>query len=172
MLHNSCSRQNLNSNSVFNSTQSKPWLLAHAYKCENVKKKKLQKHFVIQVDNCNKLKLIFFPLGEKKQINMLLRKRAVLMWSTQQNWKKAEEKQNKYSIKAKNWPVGAKRRSLTFQRFPHSLHRTNVVIGSSALRVCTCKHTNVSVCVARPVTWAALEESRVAGVGSRGSTWL
>lgn len=25
----------------------------------------------------------------------------------------------------------------TFQRLPHSLHRQNVVIGSSALRVCT-----------------------------------
>lgn len=30
----------------------------------------------------------------------------------------------------------------TFQRYPHSLHKTNVVIGSSALRVCiwTYKH--------------------------------
>lgn len=25
-----------------------------------------------------------------------------------------------------------------FQRFPHSLHSTKVVMGSSALRVCTC----------------------------------
>lgn len=33
---------------------------------------------------------------------------------------------------------------VTFQRFPHSLHRTNVVIGSSALRVCTFKHTPTS----------------------------
>jgi len=28
---------------------------------------------------------------------------------------------------------------LTFQRLPHSLHSTKVVIGSSALRVCTCE---------------------------------
>ena len=28
--------------------------------------------------------------------------------------------------------------SLTFQRFPHSKQRTKVVIGSSALRVCSC----------------------------------
>ena len=28
----------------------------------------------------------------------------------------------------------------TFHRFPHSLHKTNVVIGSSELRVWSCKH--------------------------------
>jgi len=28
---------------------------------------------------------------------------------------------------------------ITFHRFPHSLHKTNVVIGSSELRVWSCK---------------------------------
>lgn len=39
----------------------------------------------------------------------------------------------------KGWgtPSTPQSRAHTFQRFPHSLHSTNVVMGSSALRVCT-----------------------------------
>lgn len=36
-------------------------------------------------------------------------------------------------------PSSEKARPPTFQRFPHSLQTTKVVMGSSELRVCTCR---------------------------------
>lgn len=47
-----------------------------------------------------------------------------------------EQKTNMLNIK-KIQKINSPGQRLTFHRFPHSLHKTNVVIGSSALLVCT-----------------------------------
>ena len=48
---------------------------------------------------------------------------------------------------------------LTFHRFPHKLHNTNVVIGSSALRVCSWKNTSIGF----RMKWASVNDDMLWG---------